>query len=149
MTKLRPGKSRNIVSIPCNCRRIFFPLKPQDLFCVLSSPMFNWSQKLSPLTKRPKFSRYHLPHLLMSSIFKHVTERNSQSLRLYSFEYMSRGMPDWWSLIGKTEFLGENLVPFLHDQWQGLAGVSSVWAVAPHVFMECTGTNYLVHLTHF
>jgi len=33
--------------------------------------------------------------------------------------------------MGKTEFLGENLFSFLHDQWHGLAEVNSVGAIAP------------------
>lgn len=120
---------------------IFFPLKPPDLFWVLSSLMFKGSQRFSLLTKRSKLSHCHLPHLLRSSIFKHVTEGNFQSLRLCSFDYTRREMPDYWSLMGKKKFLGENLVLFLHDQWHGLAEFNSVRAVPPHVFMECTGTT--------
>jgi hypothetical protein len=125
VTRLRPGRSRNFVSIPGNCRRIFVPLKPADLFWDLSSLMFIGRLKLSPLTKRPEPSHCHSPHLLRCSVFKHVNERNSQSLRLYSLEYTRREMSDFLSLMGKTEFLREYIVSFLYDKWHGLAEVNT------------------------
>lgn len=123
MTRLRPGRSSNFVSISGNFRRIFFPLKTPDLFWDLSSltRMYVGRLRHSPLTKRPKPSHCNSPHLLRSSIFKHVSERNSQSLRLYSVEYTRREMPDFLPQMGKTEFRGENIVSFLYHKWHGLA----------------------------